>query len=410
MRRILVIGGRIEPAPSANSVCVINVLNELARMGYDCHFLGLGEEQKSYTDNGIYYHLMVIKDRNQSRLSRTMNLFRLANLPETEPEVTKAKIIAAKALYKEYNYDVIIGICSSYSNIYTTIAIKKEYPNLITGGYYLDTLESLSQLNGVLRKVRDHYSYKGENKLFRELDFILLPVASSKIYESENYSVMKRKIVYTEFPTFVPKLTERKNESESDKIVHAIIIGTLNESFRNPAPLFDALKKTCDENGIFLHIDVYGSNEEKLFKTFSGSKFVTYALKGRAPHAEVEKALVDTELLINISNSGILAVPSKIFEYFSSYKPMLTQVTDKDDSSMEYYDKYPACYKYCVFEDEEIQLSELAEFVKKVKNIQVDHDEVDRLFINNTPKYVAEQIRDAMERSANEHIAQGARY
>lgn len=399
MRRILIIGGRVEPAPSANSVCVINVLNELARMGYECHFLGLGKERKDYVDNGVNYHLMVIEDRNHSRMSRTLNLLRLTKLPETEPEVTKAKIIEAKALHKEYNFEVVIGICSSYSNIYTSIALKREYSRLITGGYYLDTLESLSQLEGTLRKVRDHFSYKGEDKLFRELDFILLPVASSKIYETEKYSALKRKIIYTDFPTFVPKVEEKYKEidSDNDSTIHAIIIGTLNESFRNPGRIFDALRKTCDNNNIPLHIDVYGTNEEKLFKAFIGSKFVTYTLKGKVPHVEVEKALTNTELLINVSNSGILAVPSKIFEYFSSYKPMLTQVTDKDDSSMKYYDMYPACHKYCVFEEEESQQTELVKFIKKVKSIQIDRDEVDELFIRNTPKYVAEQIRDVIE-------------
>ena len=392
MKRILVIGGQISPSPSANSVCVCNVLHELVSLGYDCHFLGLGEKREDYTHDGIHFHSVKIDKKQKNRFSRLDSFLHLGSLPETEPEITIEKTRYVQELCRKFDFDIVMGVCSSYSNIYSALAVRDANPNIMVGGYYLDTLESLSQLDGLTRKIRDYYSYKGEDKVFQKLDFIILPIASSVVYQQPRYDGIKSKITYAEFPTFIPKATDISHTENVDSPIQAIIIGTLNSTFRNPRKLLSSLCTVCDANKIQLHIDVYGSNDESLFSSIGGASYVTFELHGRVPHSEIDEAIEKTDLLINISNSGILAVPSKIFEYFSSYKPMLSQVSDRHDSALEYYKKYSAGHIYYTFEPEEEQLQKLKSFLSSVKDMIIDAKSVDEAFYRNSPRYVASQL------------------
>ena len=181
--------------------------------------------------------------------------------------------------------------------------------------------------------------------------------------------------------------------------IRAMIVGTLNDTFRDPRLLFESIRSVCDANKLKIHIDVYGPNDEKLFAPFSGSEYVSYMLKGRVPHQVIEEALTETDLLINISNSGMLAVPSKIFEYFSAYKPILTQVTDEDDSAMSYYERYDGSCVFYAFKERKEQEKYLIEFLRSVKHRTIDIERVNEAFNHNTPAYVSEQIKSIIEKN-----------
>lgn len=59
---ILGICGRITPSPSANTICLINVFEELVRDGYQCHILASGIENSEHNHNGVHYHVIKLND------------------------------------------------------------------------------------------------------------------------------------------------------------------------------------------------------------------------------------------------------------------------------------------------------------------------------------------------------------
>lgn len=395
-KKILGICGRIDPSPSANTICVENVFKELTLNGYECHILATGEVSQTYRKFDIWYHVIEVPIIRYTLRRRVSNIFRLSDLPQTEADITEIKLRYVKDLHRQNNFDVIIGICASYANIYTALEMKKYDPRVLIGGYYLDTIESLSQLKGFARRIRDYYSYRGEYRVLKELDFVVLPVPSLDIYASPKYDALREKVCFAEFPTYIPKTYMRSCSSGTR--IRSIIVGTLNESFRNPKHMFEALCSVCDKRDIQFHIDVYGSNDSMLFSDLDKSKCITYTLHGRVPHSKINEAIAQADLLINISNYGILAVPSKIFEFFASHKPMLTQVSDKNDSSLKYYNKYPAGHVFYTFEDREKQLELLEHFLNSLNEINVDAQVIDDVFYANFPAYVADQFRGLIEK------------
>ena len=396
-KRILGICGVVSPAPYANAICLENVFKELTRFGYECHILGVGEEQKDFQKEGINLHVVKMPVQRNSYLKRINSTLRLTALPQTEPEVTRIKYKRAKELQEELKFDYVFGICASYANIYAALLLKEDFPNIKIVGYYLDSIESLSRLSGLTRKIRDYFSYRGEEQVFHRLDGMVLPIASSKIYGAERYTEFHGKTIYAEFPTFIPKDTQKTSNNKEKTIINGMIVGTLNNTFRNPKALFEAIRLVCDKNKQNLHIDVYGPNDESLFLPLAGSSFVSYKLHGRVPHQEIDEALARSDMLINISNSGLLAVPSKIFEYFSAYKPILTQVSDENDSALPYYKKYSGSHLFYVFKEKAKQIENLSEFLESINQREVNVEEVNNAFRHNTPTYVANQIRTMME-------------
>ena len=186
-KRVIGICGIVSPAPYANALCLENVFKELSHSGYECHVLGVGETKNDFVKNGISYHVIQHPTQNQNSLKRLYSALHLTSLPQTEPHVTKVKYDRLKELHEEYCFDCAIGVCASYANVYAALQLKQNYPNVRAIGYYLDSIESLSRLSGYTRTVRDYFSYKGEEKVFRELDGIVLPVASSRIYDDSRY-------------------------------------------------------------------------------------------------------------------------------------------------------------------------------------------------------------------------------
>ena len=396
-KKILGICGVISPAPYANAICLENIFKELTCFGYECHILGVGEERKDFEKDGINFHVVKMSVQKNPYLKRINTALHLSMLPQTEPEVTQIKYKRAKELQEELKYDYVFGVCASYANIYATLLLKEDFPNIKIIGYYLDSIESLSRLSGLTRKIRDYFSYKGEKQVFHRLDGIVLPVSSSEIYGAKCYTEFREKTIYTEFPTFIPKESQKKSVNKEKTVINGMIVGTLNNTFRNPKALFEAIRMVCDEDKQKLHIDVYGSNDESLFWPLSGSCFVSYKLHGWVPHQEIDEALARSDMLINISNSGLLAVPSKIFEYFSAYKPILTQVSDENDSALPYYKKYSGSHLFYAFKEKSKQIENLSEFLESINQREVNVEEVNNAFMHNTPTYVANQIRTIME-------------
>jgi CDP-glycerol glycerophosphotransferase (TagB/SpsB family) len=93
-------------------------------------------------------------------------------------------------------------------------------------------------------------------------------------------------------------------------------------------------------------------------------------------------------------------VPSKIFEYFATGKPIIHFFSDDNDSCLNYFDRYPLAL---TIKQDYGQLEENAKkvvnFIVSNKNKKIQLEEIEHRFPMNMPKYTAEKIDEMILKS-----------
>ena len=393
MKRILIIGCGIEPVISANVICVQNILNAIKEPDWEIHFMCDGESQRDFQLDNIFYH---VSERCLSTQKKCI-LRRLFALPETEFEEAERKTKQAIALTEKFHFQYVVGLNCPFSNIEASLKLKKKWPSIFVIGYYLDSLEGLSQMKGIKRKVRDFFAYSGEHKALKKLDLIFMPVATKPIYLASKYRDIQQKLTFLEFPSFVSGGLSIENTHMTEKTnLKLVYIGKLSKDYRNPICLLKALDSSVDGQ-MKVKVDIYGQCDDSLLSECSSFRNVCVNFKGSVSHDAVCDIYKDADAVLNISNKNQYVVPSKIFEIAAQYKPMIVLVSNPKDYALKYYKRYEGAHIVYEYMNLEEQVPSLRGFLKSLPTMQLHKDVIDATFAENTPSYVGKTILNAIK-------------
>ncbi|MBA2690842.1 MAG: hypothetical protein H0U63_08570, partial [Burkholderiales bacterium] len=128
-------------------------------------------------------------------------------------------------------------------------------------------------------------------------------------------------------------LPELSRQNDAMTIVHA---GMLNSEFRDPRPLFSALRQAADEGFIdlakvrlrFIGAGEFGDSESVRLSIAANGLASAVAFTARMPYqaALTELAGADMLLLLQASADTVGLVPAKLYEYLRLQKPVLALV------------------------------------------------------------------------------------
>ena len=210
----------------------------------------------------------------------------------------------------------------------------------------------------------------------------------------------RRKIAVLDFPSFVaPESQPLAPAKVPDAPTRVVFVGSLYEDLRTPhfaLELFEAL----DLPGVELTLvgggwENYPPELPESARQKLGDRLrITGPLAPDAAEAELEKA----DILLNLGNASDTQLPSKIFEYFSTCKPVLTLAKSPTDPSLPYLEKYPLSLTIQEAEGlEPAVLEKVRDFLAKNACIRCDSQQVARLFEANTPRAVARAFLEGLE-------------
>ncbi len=342
-------------------------------------FLELKRTNKlSDADKIEYYFLLIVR--------KIKNIIGVWKFPNVDSSQSKAVFKLAEKLYKQEKYDCILSVFRPYSAVYAGIRMKKNYPEVISGAYYMDLISGSNKPKLIPGGLYKKLCMKGDIRAFGSLDFVLMAKGGKSIYKNKVYSGVNKKITYTDFPVFTLSKAGKKQPGNSEEI-HFVYAGTLDRNYRNPEHMLSVLKDEGEEiPGIVL--DIYGRGDcydiIDLFNRSPGFKIVEH---GMVPHEQIVEAMISADFLINISNKTQNIVPSKIFELFSTGKPIINFVSNPDDISLSYFKKYPAVLNVNEWESPQKYLEKLNAFITSEKGKQYNAEEIRKNYFENTPEY-----------------------
>lgn len=422
MYKILILTGRFLPKASANGLITYNIISELKKRGHKVICIATKqEEENDYEEiNGIPIYrvretlfaqklqtasvkkISVFQRIELSFLSflrRLKSLTILYKFPDTEPSQTRKRLRLAKELHEKEGFDCVIGVFRPFSNVATTIRMKKMFNELLCGAYYLDIVGGATPPSFLPMCIYQKLCSKGELRAFKGLDFILMAKGGRATYEQRLYKSVNKKITYVDFPVFCvdSNFSTSKDISahEFDTTqINLIYAGTLDKNIRNPEYLLMLLKAaSAKQKGVVLHIFGQGNCGDILerYKNCSEIKIIEH---GRVPHNEVKIAMGRADFVVNISNNTSIQdiVPSKIFELFATGKPIINIVYNPNDITQTYFSRHPSVCSLPQWCDVEENVQRICDYLIAEKGNTYDTLDYKYKFIENTPEYTVDII------------------
>ena len=100
--------------------------------------------------------------------------------------------------------------------------------------------------------------------------------------------------------------------------------------------------------------------------------------------------MAGADVLINLGNTVTNQLPSKIFEYFSSGKPILNLCANPSDPALRYFARYPLALT--LFANDASAPEKLRCWLAETAGKRLDFAQSAALFAENTPAAVAKEL------------------
>ena len=237
-----------------------------------------------------------------------------------------------------------------------------------------------------------------EAQVIKKADYTLTTRVLARQYSQHpQYMEYTEKFEGIDFPVFAEKQPEDVEipfdfRPENTNI---LFCGTMDDGFRNPDYVLSCFEKVFEKDP---SVKVYFLGPQQ------GVKVTQWAQKcpdnifvhPGVPNNIAVAATYKADMLLNIGNAISNMVPSKIFDYFATGKPIVNVQKIENAPDVEYFEKYPMQVTLPEYTGE-IQAEKLYEFIKDSKGKKLDFAQVKDLYYTATPEYVATLIENALK-------------
>jgi hypothetical protein len=191
-----------------------------------------------------------------------------------------------------------------------------------------------------------------------------------------------------------------------DKI-RLVFAGSLRKANRPPEALlalFAALLGTDLGERLELHFFGDTSRGEKAFQAYRpllGTKIFTH---GVVPKEVVDRAVAEADVLVNLGNRTDYQLPSKVFEYTASNKPILNVALIGNDSSWEFLSKTPLAINVLAGKNGEVNkdsIRQVIEFIRKPP-AGLQKSALEGLIAPYLPEKISQQYLELIEASSGD--------
>ncbi|MEG2287155.1 MAG: hypothetical protein RSC00_04530 [Ruthenibacterium sp.] len=419
--KILLFVGALKEKLSANSNIVYQLSNAFSQMGHTVWIVGKNENADivKKINNRFTYYSFYHENIADKALKHLQQFVEEAHIPREKAiqrflihypvsalkiklfyllgdDINKAfckKKVAA--LYQQEKFDKIIAVQIPFWTVQLLAELKCPQKDKFV--YQLDPYGLHEFIEGKSKQERIALEVKAlrkANKIFTT------PVLARQYSAKKEYQSLTKDMVPIEFPSVLQKqITEQNPLSFDANYINVCYCGLIQELYRNPDSLLKTMSILFDKKEkirLYFVGDIQSENLMQYKKRYPDNIFT---------HEKVEidvafSIMHDADCLLNISNQVSNQVPSKIFDYFSTGKPILNVQLIEDCPALPYLQKYPL--SYTLKNNTENDMETLLAFLKGAKNQTIPFERVAQIFEENTLEFVAEKMLSVMEHSESQ--------
>lgn len=293
--------------------------------------------------------------------------------------------------------DILIPVCLPFESLLSAVNIKKTIKSIKVYPILFDKFSE----NFILHRTTLNYLLKREEhlkleeKVFDLCDGVFHTNSWSNHLKKFHESLSPNKLYLIEHP-LLKRIQSNIPLNKERKYISITYTGALYRKIRSPKfiiKLFNKLQKI--NKGIKLEFFSKGNCNSYIKKQLKNNNSIIF--HGQVTKDIANNAILESDILLSIGNTDISQLPSKIFEYISTGKPIIHTFKDPKDQIINLLSKYK--FALVINELEEIDDNLLNKFIDFAHNIKhIPYNVVENLYTEATPSYVANQIMNVIWR------------
>ncbi len=397
---------------SANTICDERIIEDLKKNShYEIHILsyGLTGFPMDEVIDGVYVHRFkrpawwnhfiytrfnqktwfdkVIFKYDQITLRLKQLLF-IPIYPDITPFHSRHFAKEAEILFQKHNFDLVISEHNGRDTTYAAYALKKSHPEIKYIPILWDPMSGKELAKYLPQSIAKKMLDKDENKLLSLADLVI-EMQSYKDYQEEKSHKKSffSKLLFLDIPGIIkPNCQSTQDNYNKKGYINILYSGIITLPERDPSYLIDVINhsKYADKvNLMFFSAGKAGMDKvAELLKTFKGKSL----LHSYIPKNELDIIAYNADILVNLGGSNPRMVPSKIFEYMSLCKPVVSTYFIDNECSLSYFSKYPLAMCLDIRLPLTYNVKKFEYFVENKLTDSISFEEVERTFPANTPK------------------------
>lgn len=406
MSKILFLAGAYFPEPKANGICCERVISTLQERGHEIDMVAFAPDfpgkccaevngvRVHYVRGSMYYRTLRAEETGSLKGIRLKmkkcqlkmtHLFLSFSWPNISPLANIQFYKKAYALHEENQYDVVVAVYSPFNALYAAAKLKRKFPNIKYIAYFLDSLSGGALPSYFPEKISVKKALHWENKLLKQANVVMVMrahLSHLKKYASDIQYISRISVQDIPLIRTIPVCP-----SIDDGKIHVVFVGAINTSMRSPEYVLKIIEKIPH-----CVVDFYGSiDKPEILKKYVDNGVAI--VHGKVSHDVALEAEQKADFLLNIGNRNTSLVPSKIFEYISTGKPVITTCPISDEPSLPYLRKYELCFE--VYEEErkiEENIKNMSVFIRETKGKHVPAQFIEKHFKENMPEYFVDTL------------------
>ena len=397
MSNFLVIDDFLFIRENANSQCLMELVRGLKKNGHNIYLMAREYDNSAFDDlNDVTICPVAMKLQSfvDSKLSyQNKNfvvklIYRIISfiLYHLDTFLLPKKMIrTGSKIIKEKNIDKIISIYYAKINHDSAFKLKKRHKGIEWIMYNLDQF-SFDTRHSSLKKALYRHE---EKKYSKEVDKIINVDGIEEEYVNNHFEPYKNiPKISVPLPNLKPDSANYMKQNNDAKMVMRYF-GTFYEDIRNPDCLLRMLQELDSAQ---YRVEFYGRCCEYLKKHYDSLPECVH-LSGTVSGEKCIELTDSADILINVGNTCVNQMPSKVFEYISSGKPILNIYFNDKELAMKYLRKYPCILN--VRSDENISSSQLDDFCKKSRLIPAE--EIKKIYNDSLSENVIQKSVEFIE-------------
>jgi len=404
--------GYIDNKTDANVKIAENIASQLSNLGHEVTLLGVSKDiflEKSFTelsDSGAYKIVHMTENpvirRHRARLEKFIEKNSYSSRKSSVIKYTLKHPLSAAVLMYSFSpfYKEDISVYSSDSlknyivnnNIDAVLAITA--PSFTVSALFHQDIPDCKKIIYQLDPYGLHELYKpkeDETVWFNKADCIFTTeILKEKYSEHKDYSIFDKKIHALNFPSFIkPVITEKTSYLEKTK-TNIVFCGAIEDRYRKPDRFLELISEQIKiDPQICVHF--IGRIKSQVCTTYAEKYPENIFIHPFLDSKYIPSLLDEADFLLNIGNSLKLQLPSKIFEYFATGKPIIHQETIPECTCRKYMQEYPLAFTvHC---DSDISLfHDFQKFITQNKGVTIPFNTVNEMYSEYTPEAVASEI------------------
>ena len=396
--RFLFILDRVENPASANALLGRRLAAELQAAGHEIHLLELwdGQTPCPAAPQGMTLHTLAFADERlmnealengvRGGTPVPLRLLRLAAHPTAAAAAFRQLVLHAprrtvdtrrmvERLDAAYHYDAVCAVGAPYRAAFALETARIGGKKLL---WQLDPYASN-------RDYRAPGGFAREGRLLDAVHATLVTPQALPDYEGGPLSPWRGKVYAAGFPVLLPVPPAPPHEG-----TRCVFCGSLYPALREPdfaLQLFTAL----DDPALTLTMAGGGwqrfEPQARRAQAALGSRFVR---PGPVPPEQAAALEAGADILLSLGNRYDNQMPSKLFGYFGSGKPVLHLAVSDGDPTLPYLERYPLAL---VLRQQDgvtgAVLARLRRWLAEVRGRRLPYEEAAALYPDFTPRRVA---------------------